>query len=151
MNNRIIYKRPDGGVSVIIPCIEAINFNETEEAFLLRIASKDVPQGCEWRIVDVSEIPSDRTFRGAWEDSDGIKVNMTKARQIHMNRLRDKRKPKLEALDKEQLRGLEDNDAVKLDEIKAKKKSLRDITQTFDLTRFATPEALKEAIPDELK
>ena len=31
------------------------------------IAAKDVPAGKPYKIVDVSDIPSDRTFRNAWE------------------------------------------------------------------------------------
>jgi hypothetical protein len=34
------------------------------------IAAKDVPAGKPFKIVDVSEIPSDRTFRNAWEYSE---------------------------------------------------------------------------------
>jgi hypothetical protein len=33
------------------------------------IAAKDVPAGKPFKIVDVSDIPSDRTFRNAWEYS----------------------------------------------------------------------------------
>ena len=51
---RIIYKTPEGGVAVIIPA-------DTIEACM-----KDIPEGVEYAIVDVAEIPSDRTFRGAW-------------------------------------------------------------------------------------
>jgi uncharacterized protein (DUF4213/DUF364 family) len=31
------------------------------------IAAKDVPAGKPYKIVDVADIPSDRTFRNAWE------------------------------------------------------------------------------------
>ena len=31
------------------------------------IAAKDVPAGKQFKIVDVSDIPEDRTFRNAWE------------------------------------------------------------------------------------
>jgi hypothetical protein len=31
------------------------------------IAAKDVPAGKEFKIVSVNDIPSDRTFRDAWE------------------------------------------------------------------------------------
>jgi ribosomal protein S12 len=31
------------------------------------IAVKDVPAGVPYKIVDVSDIPEDRTFRDAWE------------------------------------------------------------------------------------
>ena len=60
MNERIIYPTPEGGVAVIIPAPECgLSIEE--------IAAKDVPAGVEYKIVDVSEIPSDRTFRNAWE------------------------------------------------------------------------------------
>ena len=59
MNQRIIYKTDDDGVAVIIPADCGLTIEE--------IAQKDVPAGKEYQIVDVSEIPSDRTFRGAWQ------------------------------------------------------------------------------------
>jgi hypothetical protein len=60
MNQRIIYPTPEGGVAVIIPAPECgLTIEE--------IAAKDVPAGVSYKIVDVSEIPTDRTFRNAWE------------------------------------------------------------------------------------
>ena len=60
MNQRIIYPTDDDGVSVIIPATECgLTIEE--------IAAKDVPTGKPYKIVDVADIPSDRTFRGAWE------------------------------------------------------------------------------------
>ena len=58
MNSRIIYPTDDGGVAVIIPADCGLTIEE--------IAAKDVPNGVPFEIVDVSEVPSDRTFRGAW-------------------------------------------------------------------------------------
>ncbi|MGV0983486.1 MAG: hypothetical protein ACOYB2_02960 [Limnohabitans sp.] len=60
MNQRIIYPNDDGGVAVIVP---ANNCGLTVE----EIAAKDVPKGKPFKIVDVSDIPTDRTFRDAWE------------------------------------------------------------------------------------
>ena len=57
---RIIYPTNDGGVAVIVPAEEC---GLTIEA----IAAKDVPQGVPFKIVDATDIPSDRTFRNAWE------------------------------------------------------------------------------------
>ena len=62
MNQRIIYPNDDGGVAVIVPSPEYLAEHTIEE-----LAAKDVPQGKPFQIVDVSEIPSDRTFRNAWE------------------------------------------------------------------------------------
>jgi hypothetical protein len=59
--NRIIYPTDDGGVSILIPSPEALETMTIEE-----IAAKDVPAGKPFKIVDVSDIPSDRTFRNAW-------------------------------------------------------------------------------------
>jgi len=55
MTQRIIYKTTDGGVAVIVPA-------DTIEACM-----KDIPEGAEYAIVDTAYVPSDRTFRNAWE------------------------------------------------------------------------------------
>ena len=59
MSQRIVYNNDEGGISIIVP---------SEECGLTieEIAAKDVPTGKAYNIVDVSEIPTDRTFRGAW-------------------------------------------------------------------------------------
>ena len=62
MTQRIIYPTDEGGVAIIIPAPEALETMTIEE-----IAAKDVPAGKEFKIVDVSDIPTDRTFRNAWE------------------------------------------------------------------------------------
>ncbi len=60
MNQRIIYPTDDGGVAVIIPADECgLTIEE--------IAAKDVPAGKPFKIVDVADIPTDRTFRAARE------------------------------------------------------------------------------------
>jgi hypothetical protein len=55
---RIIYQNESGGVSVIIP---------TGELSIEEVAAKDVPAGTPYLIVEDDVIPSDRTFRNAWE------------------------------------------------------------------------------------
>ena len=70
---RIIYPTDEGGVAIIVPAPECgLTIEE--------IAAKDVPPVVEcvngeivsstprpYNIVDVSDIPEDRTFRNAWE------------------------------------------------------------------------------------
>ena len=58
MNKRIIYPTDDG-VAVIVPADCGLTIEE--------IAAKDVPDGVSYKIVDVADIPEDRTFRNAWE------------------------------------------------------------------------------------
>ena len=60
MNSRIIFPNDEGGVSVIVPAPECGLTSE-------EIAAKDVPAGKPYKIVDVADIPSDRTFRNAWQ------------------------------------------------------------------------------------
>lgn len=57
---RIIYPNEDGGVAVVIP---APNTKYTIE----EIALKDVPKGKPYRIIEHTDVPTDRTFRNAWE------------------------------------------------------------------------------------
>ena len=57
---KIIYQTTDGSVAVITP---APNCPYPIEA----IAAKDVPAGSPYKIVEDSFIPTDRTFRNAWE------------------------------------------------------------------------------------
>jgi hypothetical protein len=64
MNSRIIYPNDDGGVSIIVPAPEWL----AEDGNTIQaLAEKDVPAGKPFKIVDVADIPSDRTFRNAWE------------------------------------------------------------------------------------
>jgi hypothetical protein len=58
MNQRIIYPTDDGGVAIVIP---------TGELSIEEVIAKDVPQGKPYKVVDVADIPTDRTFRNAWE------------------------------------------------------------------------------------
>jgi hypothetical protein len=107
MNQRIIFPNDNGGVSIIIPAIDArqkvlvaeavteiithdavldedgieisaaydetvtvtpaVYRDQTDTEFMVWLANKDVPAGKPYKIVDVSEIPEDRTFRNAWE------------------------------------------------------------------------------------
>tara|TARA_R100000231_G_C5284152_1_gene152563 strand:- start:337 stop:564 length:228 start_codon:yes stop_codon:yes gene_type:complete len=62
-NKRIVYLRDDGGVTILIP---SDNCGLTVE----EIASKDVPTGKKYKIINTSDVSSDRTFRSAWTVSE---------------------------------------------------------------------------------
>jgi len=55
---KILYPNSEGGVSVITP---------TGELPIENVCRKDVPAGTPYLIVEDDTIPSDRTFRNAWE------------------------------------------------------------------------------------
>ncbi len=62
-SKRIIYKKDDGGVGIIIPA-------EKCDLTIDQIAAKDVPSGKPFTIINVSEVPTDRTYRDAWTYED---------------------------------------------------------------------------------
>ena len=60
--NKIIFKNLDGSIGVITPTDESLSFATIEQ-----IAEKDVPHNLPYWIVLTSDVPTDRTFRSAWE------------------------------------------------------------------------------------
>ncbi len=63
-NFRVIYPTDNGGVAIIVPAPEWLA-QEGNTVELLAI--KDVPEGKPYKIIDTADVPSDRTFRNAWE------------------------------------------------------------------------------------
>ena len=55
---KILFQNSDGGISVIHP---------TGELPIEDLCQKDVPAGTPYLIVEDDVVPSDRSFRGAWE------------------------------------------------------------------------------------
>jgi len=58
MDQRIIYQNDTGGVDVLIPADCGLTIEQ--------IAAKDVPTGKAYKIVDVSDVPTDREWRNEW-------------------------------------------------------------------------------------
>ena len=56
--SKILFPNPEGGVSVIVPA-GGLSIED--------VCQKDVPAGTPYLIVEDDVIPSDRTFRNAWE------------------------------------------------------------------------------------
>jgi len=80
-----------------------------------------------------------------------ISVNMTKARAIHMDKIRTVRNKQLADLDVPFMRAVETGDASELARIASEKQVLRDIPQTLDLTTDNdTPLELEAKWPSEL-
>jgi len=59
---KIIFKNEDNSIGIITPSDEALSFATIEQ-----IAEKDCPHNSPYWIVESSNIPTDRTFRSAWE------------------------------------------------------------------------------------
>ena len=62
MSQCIIYKNDQGGIAVIYPSPEALT-----QYSIQAIALKDVPEGKPFKIIDISDLPSDREQRNLWD------------------------------------------------------------------------------------
>lgn len=87
-------------------------------------AMKDIPSGAEYKIIDESELPKERTFRNAWNYD--LKEDIPKAKEIWKDKLRVDRKPLLEAEDVKFMQALENGDDTTA--IATEKQRLRDVT-----------------------
>ena len=58
----IAYKKEDNSISIIYPSIEVLRFASLEQ-----VAEKDVPYNLPYWFVSEDDIPTDRTYRDAWE------------------------------------------------------------------------------------
>ena len=128
--SKIIYTNSDGTVSIITP---AGDVND---------AIKDVPSGLSYEIVEDSVIPTDRSFRNAWkQNSKTIETDMTKAKEIHKDKIRIARTPKLAELDIEFQKALETSSSTT--DIVAKKQLLRDAPAASGISTAASEADLK--------
>ncbi len=151
---KIIYTRPDGGISIVTPVINTRGEPEgfTEEDALSRALAKLPKDAINPQIVEPQVIPADRTFRNAWSHGgDRVIHDMPKCREIKRDQLRALRKPKMEALDVDYMRADEKGDAALKTQIAAQKQALRDATANPAIAAAATPEELKAIMPDVLK
>lgn len=55
---RIVYPTPEGGVAVVIP---------SGEVSIDQLIGTVVPPNTPYKIIDTVDVPTDRTFRNAWE------------------------------------------------------------------------------------
>jgi hypothetical protein len=91
------------------------------------------------------QLPEDRYFRDAWKLEDGeLVIDVEAAKEIQRDVWRKMRKPKLDALDLEFMRAIEESDSARQAEITAEKNALRDVTETELPNDLA---AIKTTIP----
>ena len=76
MNKRIVYMTDDNKLAVIIPANSELSIED--------IAKKDVPNGKDYKIIDVSDLPLDRTYRDAWVLNDGnVEIDENKKIELY--------------------------------------------------------------------
>ena len=92
-------------------------------------------------------VPSDRHFRGAWtlNDSDVVVEDLTAAKNIFKDKIRDVRTALLEAQDVAYMKALEADDSSAKTAAVNKKTALRDAPAASAITNATTIAELKEA------
>ena len=155
----IIYTQENGIVAIISPAQNWIDKkmaegNTEEEAFeLLKIkAILNADERATAKIAeDESAFPSHRKFRNAWKQNDTqVAEDMALARPIHMDRIREVRNSELAKEDINFQKAIEADDNDTKAAVAAKKQTLRDIPQTFDLSAAGNGEELDALWPSEL-
>jgi len=114
----ITYPQQSGQVAVVIPTGDVND------------AIKDVPEGVEYKIIESVDIDNDYFNAYEFDAELGSKVNIEKAKAIHLDKFRVARAPKLAKLDIDFMKAVEVNDEEKKTEIIASKQALRDVTLT---------------------
>ena len=134
---KIIYSNSDGTVSVITPTGD------------VELAKKDVPSGTVYEVVEDNTLPTDRTFRNSWTGNNigiatattTITEDISKARDIHKENIRNARTPKLAALDIEFQKAQETSSSTA--EIVDQKRLLRDAPAASGIATAANTTELK--------
>ena len=100
---------------------------------------------------DVSSMPSDRHFRGAWTLSGRvISEDMDEAKKIFKDKIREVRKPLLEAQDVAYMKALESGSTSAKTTAKNEKIKLRDAPASSAITNAKTITELKAAWDTDL-
>jgi hypothetical protein len=132
---------------------DEIPWSETEDEFVARIRAKDVPADApNVVIIEDTDLPG-RKFRDAWKQnaaSGKPEVDMPRARDIHMNKIRVVRNEELAKEDINFQRAIEADDASAKTSVATKKQALRDLPATFDLSGANTDDELDTLWPAEL-
>jgi hypothetical protein len=150
-DKRIVYQGEDGIAKVVVPAPEFLANGGTLNDVLIKSVPASGRDTAD--IIDVSEILSDRTFRNAWETSKGksTEVNLSKAKDIAKEKVREKRVPKFAELDVAYQRADEDGDADAKKAVADKKKVARDATKNTKITNADSVDKLKEGMEDVIK
>ena len=99
----------------------------------------------------VSKMPSDRYFRNAWTLSgDVISEDLATAKTMFKDKIREVRKPLLEAQDVAYMKALESGSSSAQTTVKNEKTKLRDATDASAITNAKTIAELKAAWDTDL-
>ena len=137
----------NGAITVARIAPKDVAKHGSEASFFAHYQTRWLPVGAtDVQLVDVSAIPSERAYRGAWGIAGAsIDIDMPKARVIAQDRIRTAREPFFADLDRQYFQADEQGDATAKAAIAAKKNKLRDGPSDSRLNNAPTPATLKAA------
>lgn len=155
--SKLLFKRPDGGVSIVIPApkkdLIKVLGPLTDEEYWNHVIERSIPAGVEFRVIQDSDLPASREFRNAWVDSTPetkIDICCEKAKHMAIEQLRQRRNEALAKTDIELTRAVEESQD--LTPVREKRNALRDATEGLKAIPTAgilNDEATLEAIRAE--
>ena len=151
-DKKIIFTDDDNKVIQLHPSPEYISQFDSEDQAIAAIIAKDIPENkrASAIVIDKSQVPN-RKFRDAWkQESSSVVEDMTKARAIHLDRIRVYRNAELVKEDIAFQRALEADSASDKAGVIAKKETLRNLPSTFNLSGATNGTELDALWPSEL-
>lgn len=102
-----------------------------------------------WRVLKPGEVPQDRTYRDAWQDSGkgAFTHDMPKAREIHRGHLRKARAEALKDIDAQWMRATGQGDKVAAKRIEAERQRWRDAPADPRIEAAQTLDELRAILP----
>lgn len=140
----IIFKNNDGGISIVSQVLDG-------EFSAENLAKNNVPTGAIYSAIDMAYVPSDKTFRAAWEadfttfEPMRIIINMDKAKTIGHEIRRAKRADEFAPLDEQIMKQIPGTDTAA---VEAERQVIRDkyaVVQT-QIDAATTPDEIKTAL-----
>ena len=129
---KFTYHTPSGDLHVVHAApkehIERVLGPLTDKEYKAHVLSK-IPKDASGLLeITEADVPTDRTYRNAWTlNKKKIVHNMRKARDIHIEQLRQRRAPKLAQLDIDWTRAFAKGDTKTAQVIEDKRQKLRDM------------------------
>lgn len=152
MEWRLIYAT-ENGCKIVIPGPKYQQPKESDSDAIARLWAQSIPNVTEFIACKPQQLPTDLTFRDAWEKGDlnePIRINLAKAICIHRERLQRAALCKIDQLSDELELALEAQDTPKCVSIRKTKSILRTIHE-MNLSHCKTVDELKKSIPKELE